>query len=152
MDDSKFFLAFGSIFAGVGSIFAVIGITIGINTYSFVGTAVSTQGTVIDLELGSSTDSEGRSFSVYYPVVKFTASNGEPTIFESNTGSQPPAFTKGQQVEVLYNPQKPNSAMINSSRFDLWFAPAMITGMGSVFVLIGGFALVKSFPQLMNFK
>ncbi|MBW4564695.1 MAG: DUF3592 domain-containing protein [Mojavia pulchra JT2-VF2] len=151
MDDSKFFLTFGSIFAGIGSIFAVTGIMFGINTHSFVGTAVSTQGTVIDLKLHLSTDSKGRSSSFYYPVVKFAPNSGEPIIFESNAGSKPPAFTKGQQVEVLYDPQKPKSAMINSW-FELWFLPAMFTGMGSLFVLIGGTVLVKSFPRLVNFK
>ncbi|MBF2007665.1 MAG: DUF3592 domain-containing protein [Chlorogloeopsis fritschii C42_A2020_084] len=151
MDDSKFFLIFGSIFGGIGGIFAVIGIIFGVNTHSFVGTALSTQGTVIDLELRSSTDSKGRSSSVYYPVVKFAPSSGEQTIFKSNTGSNPPAFTKGQQVEVLYNPQKPNSAMINSW-LELWFLPAMFTGMGLIFVLIGGVTLVKSFPHLLSFK
>lgn len=84
-------------------------------------------------------------------MVKFAPSSGEQTIFKSNTGSNPPAFTKGQQVEVLYNPQKPNSAMINSW-LELWFLPAIFTGMGSIFVLIGGVALVKSFPHLLNFK
>ncbi|OUL22547.1 DUF3592 domain-containing protein [Nostoc sp. 106C] len=151
MDDSKFFLVFGSIFAGIGSIFAVTGIIFVINTHSFVGTAESIKGTVIDLKRRSSTDSKGRASSAYYPVVKFTPSSGEPTVFESNTGSKPPAFSKGQQVEVLYNPQKPNSAMINSW-LELWFLPAMFTGMGSIFVLIGGVALVKSFRNLASFK
>ncbi|OUL27776.1 hypothetical protein BV378_08385 [Nostoc sp. RF31YmG] len=151
MNDSKFFLVFGSIFAGIGSIFAVTGAIFVINTHSFVGTAESIQGTVIDLKLRSSTDSKGRSSSVYYPVVKFTPSSGEPTIFESSTGSKPPAFSKGQQVEVLYNPQKPNSAMINSW-LELWFLPVMFTGMGSIFVLIGGVVLIKSFRNMASFK
>ncbi|MDZ8050494.1 MAG: DUF3592 domain-containing protein [Aulosira sp. ZfuVER01] len=151
MDDSKFFLIFGSIFAGIGSIFAVTGVIFVVNTHSFVGTAESIQGTVIDLKLRSSTDSKGRSSSAYYPVVKFTPSAGEPTIFESNTGSQLPSFTKGQQVEVIYNPQKLNSAMINSW-FELWFLPTMFTGMGSLLVLIGGSVLVTYFRRSVSLK
>ncbi len=151
MNDTKFYLVFGSIFAGIGSIFAVTGIIFIINTRSFIDTAVSAQGTVIDLKLRSSTDSKGRSSSVYYPVVKFTPSNGEPTTFESNSGSKPPAFKKGQQVEVLYHPQEPNSAMINSW-LELWFLPGMFTGMGSLFVLIGGVPLVKSLSYMISVK
>ncbi|BAY24591.1 hypothetical protein NIES2100_43860 [Calothrix sp. NIES-2100] len=149
--DSKFFLLFGSIFAGVGSIFAVTGIIFVINTHSFVSTAESIQGNVIDLKLRSSTDSKGRSSSAYYPVVKFTPSSGETIIFESNTGSSPPAFSKGQQVEVLYNPKQPNSAMINSW-LELWFLPGMFAGMGSIFVLIGGVALFQPLRRLISFK
>jgi hypothetical protein len=150
-EDVMFPRIFGSIFAGIGSIFAVIGIIFGLNTHSFVATAISAQGTIIDLVLRSSTDSEGYSSSVYHPVVKFTDRSGEPTVFEANAGSNPPAFSKGQQVEVLYNPQKPNSAMINS-RFELWFFPIIFTSLGFTFTLIGGIVLIKSFPRLRSFK
>ncbi|BAY08881.1 DUF3592 domain-containing protein [Calothrix sp. NIES-2098] len=151
MDDSKFFLLFGSIFAGIGSIFAVTGIIFVINTNSFVRTAESIQGTVIDLKLRSSTDSKGRHSSAYYPIVRFTPSSGEPIIFESHTGSKPPSFTKGQQVEVLYHPQKPDSTTINSW-FELWFLPTMFTGLGSIFVLVGGSVLVIPFRRWVSLK
>jgi Protein of unknown function (DUF3592) len=150
-EDAKFFLMFGSIFAGVGSIFAVIGIIFGVTTHSFVSSSVKTSGTVIDLERRRSTDSKGRSSTFYYPVVEFTPSSGQPTVFQSNTGSNPPGFSKGQLVGVLYNPQQPNSAMIHSW-FELWFLPAMCTGMGSLFVLIGGIPLVLAVPQLLRLK
>ncbi|WP_066382429.1 DUF3592 domain-containing protein [Anabaena sp. CA = ATCC 33047] len=148
MDDTKFFRMFGSIFAGVGSIFAVTGIIITLNTRSFVATSVTTQGTVIDLIPRSSSSSRS---VVYYPVVRFTPSSGDPITFAANSGSNPPAHTRGEQVEVLYNPQKRDSAMINSW-LSLWFLPVMFTGMGSLFVVIGGVALVKSFPWMLSFK
>lgn len=143
-EDVTFFRVFGSIFTGVGSIFVITGIIITVNTRNFVGKSISAQGTVIDLVRRTSRDSDGRSSTAYYPVIKFTASSGEPTEFEANSGSNPPAYTKDQQIEILYNPQEPQSATINSW-FDLWFLPAMFTGMGSLFVVIGGIPLVKSF-------
>ncbi|MFS0515914.1 DUF3592 domain-containing protein [Nostoc sp. UIC 10607] len=150
-EDTKFFRIFGSIFGGVGSIIAVTGIIIGLNTRSFVGTAVPAQGTIIDLVQRLSTDSKGRSSYVYYPVVEFTTPSGEPTVFEANSGSNPPEFTKGQQVEILYSPEKPNSAMINSW-LSLWFLPVMFTSLGSIFALVGGVVLVRTFPRLISFK
>lgn len=146
---AKFLVMFGSIFAGVGSIFAVTGIIMGLNTRSFVSTAIPTQGVVIDVVKRSSTDSKGRSSSVYYPVVKFTTPSGEPTVFESNLGTYPPQFRKGNEVELLYNPQQPDSVMINSW-MDLWFLPVMFTSLGSIFVLIGGVPLIKAFSILMS--
>uniref|UniRef100_A0A2P1CZ83 DUF3592 domain-containing protein n=1 Tax=Nostoc sp. FSN-E TaxID=2027337 RepID=A0A2P1CZ83_9NOSO len=140
MNDLQFLRLFGSIFGGIGSIFLVVGISVTLNTRSFVATSVSTQGTVIDFK---------RRSKAYYPVVKFTPSSGDPTVFEANSGSSTPEFQKGQQVEVLYNPQQPNSAMIHSW-LDLWFLPAMFTGMGAIFFLIGGIALLNSFPQLLR--
>ncbi|MEH1824675.1 MAG: DUF3592 domain-containing protein [Nostoc sp.] len=144
--DIKFFRIFGSIFGGVGSILTITGIIIGLNTRSFVTSAIPAQGTVIDLVKSSSTDKKGRTSYVYYPVVKFTARSGETTIFKARTATNPPEYIKGQQVEILYNPQKPDSAIINSW-LSLWFLPAMLTGLGSIFALIGGIVLVKSFSR-----
>jgi len=143
-EEVAFFRIFGSIFAGIGSIFLITGIIIGVNTRSFFGKSISTEGTVIDLERHTSRDSKGRSSTAYYPVIKFTANSGKSIEFEANSGSNPPAYTQGQKVEILYNPQEPESATINSW-LDLWFLPAMFTGMGSLFVVIGGIPLVKSF-------
>ncbi|QLE58184.1 DUF3592 domain-containing protein [Nostoc sp. TCL26-01] len=148
-EEAKFLLMFGSIFAGVGSIFAVVGIIVGVNTHSFVSSSVKTSGTVIDLEGRWSNDSEGRSYKLYYPVIEFTNTSGQPTVFQSNAGSTSPGLSKGEQVEVLYNPQQPNSAMINSG-FELWFLPGLFTAIGSVFVLIGGVPLVYAVPKLLR--
>ncbi|QHG14682.1 DUF3592 domain-containing protein [Nostoc sp. ATCC 53789] len=150
-EDTKFFRIFGSIFGGVGSIIAVTGIMIALNTRSFVTSAIPAQGTIIDLVQRSSTDKKGRSSYAYYPVIKFTARSGETTVFESNSGSNPPEFAKGQQVEILYSPEKPNSAMIKSW-LSLWFLPVMLTGLGSIFALVGGVVLIKSFPRLISSK
>lgn len=143
-EEADFFRLFGSIFAGVGSIFLIAGIIIGVNTYSYLSKSIITQGTVIDLEKRISKDSDGYSYALYYPIIKFTANSGKVTQFEANSGSYPPAYTKGKKVEIIYNPQEPESAMINSG-FDSWFLPIMCTGMGSLFVIIGGIPLVKSF-------
>ncbi|MBU7582497.1 MAG: DUF3592 domain-containing protein [Nostoc sp. TH1S01] len=142
--DVTFFRVFGSIFAGIGSIFVITGIIIGVNTRSFFGKSISTQGTVIDVVKHKSRDSNGRSSTNYYPVIEFTANSGKLVEFEANSGSNPPTYTQGQKVEILYNPQEPESAMINSSA-DLWVLPAIFTGLGSIFVVIGGISLVKSF-------
>lgn len=144
-EDVKFFRMFGSIFAGIGSIFAVTGIIIGISTRSFVASSVLTQGKIIALVERLSTDSDGDSSFVYYPVVRFTTNAGEPTVFEANAGSNPPAFTLGQQVEVLYSPQNPKEARIDSW-LELWLFPTIFTSIGLIFVLIGGIVLIKSFP------
>ncbi|WP_445638238.1 DUF3592 domain-containing protein [Nostoc sp. DSM 114161] len=144
--DTKFFLIFGSIFAGIGIIIAVTGIIIGLNTRSFVAAAIPAQGTIIELVQRWSTDN-GRSSYVYYPVVQYTTRSGESTVFESNTGANPPQFTKGQQVKILYIPDKPDSATIDSW-VSLWLSTLILTGLGSIFTLVGGSILLKSFPSL----
>jgi hypothetical protein len=141
MDKSTFL--FGLLFALAGGLATSFGIKSAIDTKSFLATATPAQGTVIDLNKRSST-TKNRTTYTFYPVVKFTTKLGEPTTFESNAGSNPPSFTKGQQVEVLYDPKNPKSAMINTW-FDIWGFSAILTGVGSTFVLSGGGVIALSF-------
>ncbi|WP_235526575.1 DUF3592 domain-containing protein [Nostoc piscinale] len=114
------------------------------DTRSFHKNSIPAQGTVVEVVKHKSRDSKGRYSTIYYPVIKFTANAGKVIEFEANSGSNPPAYSPGQQVEILYNPQEPESAIINFEP-DFWFLPTMFIGMGSLFVLIGGIPLVKSF-------
>ncbi|APB33072.1 hypothetical protein GlitD10_0758 [Gloeomargarita lithophora Alchichica-D10] len=137
MSNRQFFWIFGGIFAGIGSIFLALGFGFFQHTRSFLATAATTTGEVIALE-------RRRSSNVYYPVVKFVGSDGEPVRFEGQVGSTPPAFRVGQMVEVLYNPAQPQSARIRSF-MELWFGATIFAGIGGVFFLIGGVSLVSQF-------
>lgn len=140
-------LRFTALILGViGSVFTVIGVTTGVNTHSFVNSAITTQGTIVNFSRRLSTDSKKQSIYYYYPVIKFTAQNGEPTTFESNVGSNSPAYTQGQQVEVLYNPEQPKSAQINSW-VELWIISVVFGGVGPLLLLGGLISLYYSFPR-----
>lgn len=139
-EDVAFFRLFGSIWAGVGCIFLIAGVIMGLATRASISNSIKTQGTVIDVvQYVSSDDGE----NLYYPVVIFARNAGKTTVFEGG-GSFPPAYIKGQQVEVLYNPQHPESATIYSW-WEMWLLPIIFTGVGSVAVAIGGIPLFKSF-------
>ncbi|MBD2677496.1 MULTISPECIES: DUF3592 domain-containing protein [Nostoc] len=88
----------------------------------------------------------GRGKTRIYQLLHTTRS-GESTVFESNAGTNPPQFAKGQQVKILYIPDKPNSATIDSW-VSLWLSTLILTGLGSIFALVGGSILLKSFPAL----
>lgn len=142
----------GSVMAGMGTLFSVIGVMNALDTRSFIDSSIQTQGTVIDVVRRSSRDSDGHISSAYYPVVKFTSASGEETIFESNTGTNPPSYSRGQSINILYNPQQPNAARENSW-FTLWGFPAIFGGIGSIFVVIGGALFLVKIPvqQQVNF-
>ena len=109
------------------------------NTSAFLAEASKTEGTVIDLAQSRSSDS-----ITYKPVVRFIDQNGRATEFVSTTGSNPPSYSKGQKVEVLYRPTASEDARINSF-FSLWFGSLVLGGMGGTFFLIGlGIFLVSS--------
>jgi len=106
------------------------------STKSFLKTAQTTNGIVVDLIRKSSNDSNGTSYT-YYPVVMFQPPRGQSIQFESNFGSNPPSYNKGDVVEVLFNPKDFKSARINS--FGALWMGALICGfIGLVFSFIGG--------------
>jgi hypothetical protein len=116
----------------VGIIFAALGLGMLIgtffwyrNTRSFLAEATRTEGTVIDL-VGSH----------YRPIVHFTDRHGQEIEFTSSTGSNPPAYSIGQKVEVLYRPNEPQTAAIDSF-FSLWGVSVILGGLGGVFFAIG---------------
>ena len=108
-----------------------------LNTTRFLATAESAQGTVVDLKPSISGDS-----TTYRPVVRFTSRKGEPVDFTSSVGSNPPSYSRGDKVEVVYQPGSPQQARINGF-FSLWGGPLILGAMSVIFLLTGaGFAVV----------
>ncbi len=144
MDNRRGFLIFGGTFAG--AIFLTLGLVLGYQTCTFLATASRAEGEVIALERRRSHPRGNRRLTEYhyYPVVKYMAADGQTVQFVGQVGSKPPAFRVGQRVKVLYNPEQPRSARINSF-FELWLAPMIFTGLGGIFLLMGGVALVNQF-------
>ncbi|WP_094511225.1 DUF3592 domain-containing protein [Synechococcus sp. MW101C3] len=101
------------------------------STSSFIAEATKAEGTVVELEESRTSDS-----TFYSPVVQFTSLNGRVIEFVSSASSNPPTYSKGQKVEVLYLPADPKHAKINGF-FPLWGGSAVLGGMGSVFFSIG---------------
>ncbi|MBT2773619.1 DUF3592 domain-containing protein [Halomonas sp. ISL-60] len=124
-----FFVKLTSLMVGiallVGSVFMLL------NTRDFLSEAVITQGTVVELVEYRSSDS-----ITYRPVVQFTNESGQLVNFTSSTSSNPPSYTPGQQVDVLYQPGERSSPRINSF-FSLWGAETILAGIGIVFLLAG---------------
>lgn len=100
------------------------------NTRSFLSSAVKAEGTVIELVRSRSSDS-----TTYRPVVHFSL-NGQQLEFTSSSGSNPPGYSRGEKVEVLYTPTNPQDARINSF-FSVWGSAVILGGLGAVFFLIG---------------
>lgn len=101
------------------------------NTTAFLAEAAKADGLVVDLVRSQSSDS-----TTYRPVVRFMSSSGEEIEFVSSTGSNPPSYSRGEKVEVLYLPAKPEKARINGF-FSLWGATVILGVLGGVFSSVG---------------
>ncbi len=118
---------FGVVGAGllVGALFAVQ------NTRSFVGEAVSAQGTVVDLVQSRSSSDSGDRYT-YAPVVRFDTAQGETVTFTSSVASSPPSYRVGETVDLLYSPTEPKRARIRDW-FSLWGVATILGSLGTVF-------------------
>ncbi|NTW82738.1 MAG: DUF3592 domain-containing protein [Chlorobiaceae bacterium] len=101
-------------------------------TRSFIAKAEKTKGTVVKMVHGRSKKSKALR-----PVVHFTDRSGKSIVFISQTGSDPPAFVKGETVNIFYKPEKPENAKIDSV-FELWGITILSGITGGIFFLAGG--------------
>ncbi|GAB4207913.1 MAG: hypothetical protein Fur006_66240 [Coleofasciculaceae cyanobacterium] len=100
------------------------------NTNLYLAEAAKSEGTVVKVVRPPNND-------VYYPIVQFTSQNGQTIEFQSSVGSHPPSYSKGQKVEVLYQPTNPQDARISSKDSSDSILSVIFTGIGGIFILIG---------------
>ncbi|WP_448380161.1 DUF3592 domain-containing protein [Gloeomargarita sp.] len=134
----------GMLSTGIGALVFSGGLFSLHKTRTFLATAARATGEVIALERRWSRRREGGSSCHYYPVVQFQLPNGRWVQFTGQVGSTPPAYRVGQRVEVLYPPGQPHAARL-CSFLELWFGPILFTGMGGLFLLMGGVSLIRQF-------
>ncbi len=76
----------------------------------------------------------------FYPRIEFQTQTGEIFQFEGNTGGSSTAYRIGDQVPILYNPQMPQDATINSW-YEIWLPPIVVTILSLSGLAPGMFAL-----------
>jgi hypothetical protein len=80
------------------------------------------------------------------PVVSFRDAGGAEHIFGSGVSSSPPRYAAGDTVEVMYDPDSPDEAVIDSV-LDRFFLALVFGGLGTVFSAIGGGILFYLFRK-----
>jgi len=80
-----------------------------------------------------------RGGTVYRPIVRFAAPQGEVTI-AGEIASSPPAHRVGDLVPVLYDPDRPSAAAIDTFG-ERWFTPVVLGSLGLVTMAVGIFTL-----------
>lgn len=106
---------------------------------------ITAQGSVARVESHSGTCGSGSSkhpCTKYRRLVSFTDSAGEDHEFlDKNTSNSSSAYRVGQRVEVLYMPDDPQNATINTF-FSLWGVPIILGIFAAAFGLVG-FLILK---------
>lgn len=121
------------VFMVIGLLFLVGAVWAWSSASTFIAHAESAEGTVI--ELVDVRDSDGGY--TYAPRVHFETAKGREIEFTSNHSSNPPSFHEDQRVRVLYDPQEPYEAKIDSFG-QLWAPAVFLAVFGAIFFGIGG--------------
>jgi hypothetical protein len=128
-----FGLIFQSIFLGIGLLVLGIAIYLTWSTHAWLGRSVQATGVVVENVRMQNRQTGELMFA---PLVRFQTADGRTIEFQSSLRTNPPAYSPGQRVTVLYDPAKPVSAEI-ASLFSIWFAPIVLWFLGTVFTAVG---------------
>lgn len=103
----------------------------------FVAQAHVADGEVVELVLRRDSDGD----TLYAPRVRFVTARERTVEFTTDSASSPPSFHEGERVRVLYDPEQPGEAKIDSW-FQLWGGVAILCFIGGIFTLVGGGVLL----------
>jgi hypothetical protein len=138
-------LIIGVVFSLVGFLLFGIGVLIFIRTRMFISRSQEVKGSVI--KMLTSSGSEGGT--VYAPVFRFTTIQGQSMEVAESVYSNPPGFSVGQVVDILYDPQNPSNARAKKWS-SLYFVPLLLGGLGAAFGGIGVVLLVVKVIDLIT--
>ena len=120
------------VFVAVGLVLGGLGGWFYFRNQGFVEGGVRAQGEVVDIVSSRSSDDD----TTYKPMVEFRDAAGARHIFTATVGSNPPQYSRGEAVEVIYAPDAPDEAMIDGF-LERYLLPLILGGLGSVFAAIG---------------
>lgn len=123
-------LVTGLIFFAIGGALLAGGAFAWLHTRRFVAESVRGFGEVVGLQ---EHNDDGVTYS---PVIRFSGPGGRPVEFTETTSSNPPGYSVGDRVAILYRPHDPKRARV-ASPWRLYLLASILGGIGGVFFLIG---------------
>ncbi|PIS31422.1 hypothetical protein COT42_01110 [Candidatus Saganbacteria bacterium CG08_land_8_20_14_0_20_45_16] len=100
-------------------------------------TGLSAQGEVLKIVTEKIQESDGGTNTVYYPIVRFEARDKQTIEFKSNLVKSSLTFYHvGQKVKVVYPPENPQKARIDSFS-NLWLGPILMAVIAALLGAIG---------------
>jgi hypothetical protein len=137
-DSKRFPIVIVGVFLTIAVIMLAIAVISGINTSRAHAREKSAPGQVVDLVVRKSQVSDQQESSeFYYPVVEFRLPNQSLQTVQLSEGSWPPAYGKGDPVTILYDPQQPHNARIQSTSSTIlaWILPGITGTVGVAFLV-----------------
>jgi len=110
----------------MGGVSLSVAVSSALDARAFVAGAVHADGTVIALARHARSESNAVA-----PIVHFVTADGETIEFRSDTASDPPSYTRGERVGVLYRPLAPHDARVDDFE-SLWASSVFFGAVGAI--------------------
>lgn len=112
----------------IGLVFVAVSAALAFNEYWFISHGTVTDGTVVE------NVRKGRGYS---PKIGFRTSDGKESFFTPSYSSNPPFYSKGDTIRVVYRGQGEGARVLTfASRFGLAW-PLFCAGLAFVLVALG---------------
>ncbi len=134
--------ALTALFCLIGIVLVVLGFRDYAKTRSFVSVAASTSGEVTGFEKWEPEVSTSERDSILYAVVVFETGEGREVRFQGPSQDGLAKYEEGDKVDVLYDPENPEDARIDSF-LGLWFGATMFWVIGGGAIVIPLFTLYQ---------
>ena len=127
------------IFTGVSVLMLSIAGISSLSAISKISREASAPGLVVDMierrEYVNEQDRVVREY--YYPVIEYVSNDGKGHTVQLTEGSQTPSYEIGDEVTVLYDPEHPLDARIDSfgSSALIWVLPGITGVLGVAFLV-----------------
>jgi hypothetical protein len=122
----------------VGLVLLLAGTVVLIKNRQFLKSGRKTMAKIIQIKENWNSDGEGGKAKIYYPVLEFSAVDKKTYQFQSAMGgNNKNKYRLGQEVKIIYDPQKPNQAKI-SDFGSFWLMP-MIMILAGIIILAANF-------------
>ena len=136
-DSKRFPILIVGVFLIISVIMLAIAVVSGISTSRAHAREKTAPGRVVDLVERTSRVSDQQEGGVfYYPVVEFRLPDQTLQTVQLSEGSWPPAYGKGDAVTILYDPQQPHNARIQSTSSTIlaWLVTGITGIVGMAFL------------------
>jgi hypothetical protein len=123
----------------VGPGLLLIAAVTGVERALFLHSAATAEGAIIALRETQSAGSKS-----FFPIFQFKAANGKSYTVTSNIAERPTSWRLGGPVRVLYQPDRPENAHIDSFA-QLWMLQVVVGVVGAAFSTIPVLILIRRF-------
>ncbi len=128
------------VFAGIAVACLLPVLYLVITTSIFISQASVADGTVVEPR-------NPQNGVKYRSVIQFTTSSGQNVQYTTGVSSSPPEFSYDQKVRIYYDPNDPAGSARADSFVSLWFWPALLGFLGTIFGLVSGGLFLAGFAH-----